>query len=92
VRCGATKQSHCFTEEALVVHRDAPLTPEGRRRLCERVDSGRPVCHVAAEAGVALQTAAKWHTRWEEEGEDGLQDRSSRPYQSPNQTPRRSRT
>ena len=32
-------------------HRNAPLTPEGRRRLCERVDSGRPVSHVAAEAG-----------------------------------------
>jgi hypothetical protein len=38
-----------------VVHRNAPLTPEGHRRLCERVDAGRPVCHVAAEAGVARQ-------------------------------------
>jgi hypothetical protein len=44
-----------------VVHRNAPLTPERRRRLCERVDSGRPACHVAAEAGVARQTLAKWH-------------------------------
>lgn len=69
-----------------MVHRNAPLTPEGRRRLCERVDAGRPVCHVAAEAGVARQTLAKWHARWEEQGEDGLQDRSSRPYRSPNQT------
>jgi transposase len=69
-----------------VVHRNAPLTPEGRRRLCERVDAGRPVCHVAAEAGVARQTLAKWHTRRVEAGEDGLQDRSSRPYRSPNQT------
>jgi transposase len=69
-----------------VVHRNAPLTPEGRRRLCERVDSGRPVCHVAAEAGVARQTLAKWHARWQEDGEDGLRDRSSRPYRSPHQT------
>jgi len=69
-----------------VVHRNAPLTPEGRRRLCERVDTGRPICHVAAEAGVARQTLAKWHARWEADGEDGLQDRSSRPYRSPNQT------
>ena len=69
-----------------MVHRNAPLTPEGRRRLCERVDAGRPVCHVAAEAGVARQTLAKWHARWDEEGEDGLHDRSSRPYRSPNQT------
>jgi len=69
-----------------VVHRNAPLTPEGRRRLCERVDTGRPICHVAAEAGVARQTLAKWHARWEADGEDGLQDRSSRPYRSPHQT------
>ena len=69
-----------------MAHRNAPLTPEGRRRLCERVDAGRPVCHVASEAGVARQTLAKWHARWQEHGEDALQDRSSRPYRSPNQT------
>ena len=59
--------------------RNAPLTPEGRRRLCQRVDAGRPVCHVAAEAGIARQTLAKWHARWLEDGENGLHDRSSRP-------------
>ena len=32
-----------------MAHRNAPLTPEGRRRLCQRVDAGRPICHVAAE-------------------------------------------
>ena len=69
-----------------MAHRNAPLTPEGRRRLCERVDAGRPICHVAAEAGIARQTLSIWHTRWCEEGEDGLQDRSSRPYRCPNQT------
>jgi transposase InsO family protein len=68
-------------------HRNAPLTPEGRRRLCERVDAGRPICHVADEAGIARQTLGKWYARWEEAGEDGLQDRSSRPHRSPNQTP-----
>ena len=35
---------------------NAPLTSEGRRRLCERVDAGRAICHVAAEAGIARQT------------------------------------
>ena len=35
---------------------------------------------------MARQTLAKWHARWEADGEDGLQDRSSRPYRSPNQT------
>ena len=62
-----------------MAHRNAPLTPEGRRRLCERVDAGRPICHVAAEAGIARQTLAKWHARWEADGEAGLVDRSSRP-------------
>ena len=66
-----------------MAHRNAPLTPEGRRRLCERVDAGRPICHVAAEAGVARQTLAKWHSRWCVSGEAGLVDRSSRPLRSP---------
>lgn len=69
-----------------MTHRNAPLTPEGRRRLCERVRSGRAVCHVAAEAGISRQALGKWVARFEAEGEDGLQDRSSRPEHSPNQT------
>lgn len=67
-------------------HRNAPLTPEGRRRLCQRVDADRPICHVAAEAGIARQTLGRWYARWCEEGEAGLEDRSSRPHRSPNQT------
>lgn len=67
-------------------HRNAPLTPEGRRRLCQRVDAGRPISHVAAEVGIARQTLGRWYARWCEHGEAGLQDRSSRPYRSPNQT------
>ena len=68
-------------------HPHAPLTPEGRRRLCERVNAGRPLSHVAAEASVSRQTLGKWHERWTVEGEEGLLDRSSRPERSPNQTP-----
>ena len=67
-------------------HRNAPLTPEGRRRLCERVDADRAICHVAAEAGIARQTLGRWYARWLEEGEAGLEDRSSRPHHSPSQT------
>ena len=67
-------------------HSNAPLTPEGRRRLCERVDAGRAICHVAAEAGIARQTLGKWYERWITEGDRGLVDRSSRPECSPNQT------
>jgi transposase len=69
-----------------VGHSNAPLTPEGRRRLCERVDAGRAICHVAEEAGIARQTLGKWYERWISEGEQGLVDRSSRPECSPNQT------
>ena len=68
-------------------HANAPLTPEGRRRLCERVDAGRRICHVAAEAGIARQTLGKWYARWMEFGEAGLVDRSSAPGRHPNQTP-----
>lgn len=36
-----------------MTHRKAPLTPEGRYRLAKRVESGRPIAYVAAEAGIA---------------------------------------
>ena len=62
---------------------------KGARRLCERVDAGRPICHVAAEAGIARQTLGKWYRRWCELGVAGLVDRSSRPYRSPHQTDER---
>lgn len=67
-------------------HRNAPLTPEGRRRLCQRVDAGRRICHVADEAGIARQTLGRWYARWCQAGEAGLEDRSSRPHRSPHQT------
>jgi len=62
------------------------LRLRGTLRLCLRVDAGRPICHVAAEAGIARQTLGCWYARWLAEGEAGLVDRSSRPHRSPNQT------
>ena len=35
-----------------MLHRNAKLTPAGRRLLVDRIASGRPVAHVAAEMGV----------------------------------------
>ncbi|GAA2626874.1 IS481-like element IS1649 family transposase [Streptomyces vastus] len=70
-------------------HRNARLTVHGRRLLVERVRSGRPIAHVAAEMGISRATAHKWIDRWRSEGEAGLIDRSSRPRTTPHRTPAR---
>lgn len=70
------------------LHPNAKLTPAGRRLLVQRIASGRPIAHVAAEMGVARQTAYRWWRRWLAEGEAGLGDRSCRPWRSPRRTPR----
>jgi transposase InsO family protein len=54
--------------------------------LIERVRSGRPVAHVAAEMGISRATAHKWLRRWRAQGEAGLHDRSSRPRRTPHRT------
>ena len=71
------------------MHGNAPMTPRGRMIMIERIASGRPVAHVAAEMGVSRKTADKWWRRWLAEGEAGLEDRSSRPHRCPHQTPAR---
>ncbi len=69
-------------------HRNARLTPLGRRLLVERVlDEQLPVAHVAKAMGISRQCAHKWVRRFRIEGEAGLEDRSSRPHRCPNQTP-----
>jgi transposase InsO family protein len=68
------------------VHGNAPMTPRGRMIMIERIASGRPVAHVAAEMGVSRKTADKWWQRWLVDGERGLEDRSSRPHRCPHQT------
>jgi transposase len=67
--------------------RNARLTPHGRRLIVERVQSGQPVSHLAKAMGVSRQCANRWINRFDHEGDEGLQDRSSRPHNSPNQTP-----
>lgn len=69
-----------------MVHRNAPLTPEGRKRLVERCRT-RPIAHVAAETGISRATASKWVNRYKQFGELGLLDRSSVPARQPTATP-----
>jgi len=69
-----------------VSHRNAPLTPTGRLLLCQRIQAGSPVAHVAAAMGISRQCAHKWWARYCEFGPSGLVDRSSRPHTTPGRT------
>jgi transposase InsO family protein len=71
------------------VHRNAPLTPEGRLRLCHRIEDGWSVAAAAESMNISRQTAHKWWRRYRDEGVAGLEDRSSRPWSCPHQTPAR---
>jgi transposase InsO family protein len=71
-------------------HRNAPLTPNGRRRLVALVEEeGLTFEAAAAASNVARSTAHTWVVRWREAGEaerrdlSCLRDRSSRPHRSP---------
>jgi transposase InsO family protein len=69
-----------------MVHRNARLTPAGRRILVQRVLQGRPAAHVAKEMGVSRTCAHRWLKRYVEQGWDGMEDRSSRPRSCPHAT------
>ena len=69
-------------------HKNARLAVYGRLLIVRRVlTEGLRVREVAQAAGVSPRTVYKWINRYLEEGEAGLQDRSSRPQQSPRATP-----
>ena len=71
-----------------MTHANAPLTPEGRRRLAVLiVDKGWTVRRAAERFQVSPATAAKWAGRYS----DGLPmtDWSSRPGRSPRRCPQR---
>jgi transposase InsO family protein len=70
-----------------VSHRNARTTFEGRRLIVERKEAGWKQAHIASAMGISRHCVAKWLARFEQEGEDGLADRSSRPHSSPNATP-----
>ena len=70
-------------------HPNAPLTPEGRRRMIGCVlERGWTIEATAERFQVDAKTVRKWRDRFLAEGDEGLLDRSSRPHRSPNRTPR----
>src|SRR3974377_852418 len=77
-----------LTQEGLM-HRNAPLTPEGRLRLVRRAGGGGAGAAGAESMNVSRQCAHKWWRRYRDEGPAGLEDRSSRPLSCPHQTPAR---
>jgi transposase-like protein len=68
------------------MHRNAPLTAEGRFRLCQRIEAGWTIAAAAESMNISRQTAHKWWGRFRESGEAGLEDRSSRPRTCPSKT------
>jgi transposase len=75
-------------KEVFMAHRNARLNVHGRRLVVQRVrEEGWAVAHVAKAMGISRQCAHRWLARWDAEGDAGLEDRSSRPHRSPNQTP-----
>ena len=61
-------------------HRNARLTVHGRLLIVQRHHAGWKQAHIAAAMGVSRKCVRTWVSRYQREGEDGLQDRSSRPH------------
>src|ERR1700694_1650885 len=61
-------------------HKNAPLTPKGREAMVRSVtEGGLSQAAAARQFNITPKIVAKWVERFRAEGEDGLQDRSSRP-------------
>lgn len=66
-------------------HKNARLTFVRRLEMVRAVLEGRLTkAGASSEYGVSTNTVSKWVRRFEEEGESGLYDRSSRPHRNPN--------
>ena len=68
-------------------HSNARLTFHGRRLLVQRVrEEGWAIAHAAKAQGVSRRCAHRWISRYDQHGETGLSDRSSRPHHQPRRT------
>ena len=71
-----------------MTHANAPLTPEGRRRLARLVvEEGWPVRRVAERFQVSPATASRWVGRYR--AGQPMEDRSCRPHHRPGRLARR---
>jgi len=71
-----------------VSHANAALTPISRLKLARLVvDQGWPIARAAERFDVSWPTAKRWADRYRQYGPAGMDDASSRPHHSPNQTP-----
>ena len=70
-----------------MAHRNARLTPVARLEMVREVEDGWSISEVARRFRVSHTTVAKWARRHREEGEAGLEDRSSAPHSNPRRTP-----
>jgi transposase InsO family protein len=69
-----------------VAHGSARLTFHGRLLIVRRHAQGWKQAHIAAAMGVSRKCVKTWIDRHAEEGEAGLEDRSSRPHRTPRRT------
>jgi transposase InsO family protein len=70
------------------IHANAKLGPKGRLVMVKRVlEESWSLTEAAEAAGVSERTARKWVDRYRDEGEAGLEDRSSAPQSVPHRTP-----
>ena len=72
--------------EALVSHRNARTTFQGRLLIVRRHRAGWPQSHIAKAMGISRKGVKRWIDRHAAEGESGLHDRSSRPHSCPRRT------
>jgi transposase-like protein len=73
-------------------HKSASLTPKGRETMvCSVIKGGPSKAAAARRFNITPKTVAKRGERFRDEGEAGLEDRSSKPRSSPSQSARRLR-
>ena len=67
--------------------REMSVSEQRYKAVLAVIAEGRTVSEVASEWGVCRQTMHRWLARYEGEGLEGLDNRSSRPIHCPHQTP-----